>query len=145
MSQRQKERTQWTAQFLVAAELCRRGYVVTFTMGNCTQDYDLIVASPEGDPFCVDVKGLALNTSWFIRKKDADNKLYYILVRVDAERRDKDRFFIMTHGDVNKGLEIYYSKLKKDGTAKSDNVQEFNFAQAREYEDKWEILPHTGI
>ena len=27
-------RTQWTAQFLVAAELTRRGCAVTFTLGN---------------------------------------------------------------------------------------------------------------
>jgi hypothetical protein len=30
------QRTQWTAQFLAAAELVRNGYVVSFTMGNNT-------------------------------------------------------------------------------------------------------------
>ena len=28
--------TQWAAQFLTAAELVRRGYTVSFTMGNST-------------------------------------------------------------------------------------------------------------
>ena len=28
--------TQWAAQFAVASELCKRGYEVSFTMGNTT-------------------------------------------------------------------------------------------------------------
>jgi hypothetical protein len=29
-----RQSTQWTAQFLAAAELCRRNYTVSFTTGN---------------------------------------------------------------------------------------------------------------
>ena len=48
---------QWTAQFLVASELSRRGYTVSFTMGSNTPLADLMVASPQGEHFWIDVKG----------------------------------------------------------------------------------------
>lgn len=37
--------TQWAAQFAVASELCKRGYEVSFTMGNATPVADLMVVS----------------------------------------------------------------------------------------------------
>jgi hypothetical protein len=40
--------TQWAAQFAVASELCKRGYEVSFTMGNTTPIADLMVVSPIG-------------------------------------------------------------------------------------------------
>jgi hypothetical protein len=138
---RTNQSTQWTTQFLAAAELCRRGYVVTFTMGNCTQDYDLIVVSPGGKPFLVDVKGLSSNADWLIRKKSSIEGLYYILIRIDKQNKNEDRFFIMSQDDVNKELDKYYSKPKKDGTVKSNTAQGFGFKQAEEYENKWGILP----
>ena len=33
-SKKRQNQTQWTAQFAVASELCKRGYEVAFTMGN---------------------------------------------------------------------------------------------------------------
>ena len=60
--------TQWAAQFLVAAELERHGYVVTFTMGHATP----VAGHPGGKaPFWVDVKGLASRNSWWGKEKPA--------------------------------------------------------------------------
>jgi len=145
MGQRQKrESTQWTAQFLAAAELCRRGYVVTFTMGNCTQDYDLLVGSQDGEAFYVDVKGLSSNKDWLIRRKATIPNLYYILIRIDIKNRSGDRFFIMTQEDVINELDHYYSKPKKDGSPKSGHAEGFSFKQADTYSDKWDKLPHSN-
>ena len=44
---RAPHRTQWAAQFAVASELCKRGYEVSFTMGNTTPLADLMVVSPK--------------------------------------------------------------------------------------------------
>ena len=41
-------RTQWATQFLVASELVRRDYTVSFTMGNHTPNADLMVGTPSG-------------------------------------------------------------------------------------------------
>ena len=49
-------RTQWATQFYVAAELTRRGYLVSLTFGNAAVS-DLLVSSPSGNNFTVDTKG----------------------------------------------------------------------------------------
>jgi hypothetical protein len=41
-----RHQTQWAAQFAVASELCKRGYEVSFTLGNNTSLADLMVVSP---------------------------------------------------------------------------------------------------
>jgi hypothetical protein len=68
-------RTQWAAQFLVASELVRRGYTVSFTMGNHTPDADLMVGVPRGEQFWIDVKGLAAKNSWAVRPKPKHKNL----------------------------------------------------------------------
>jgi hypothetical protein len=50
-------KTQWAAQFYAAAELTRRGYLVSLTLGNAPVA-DLLAVSPSGKHFMVDVKGL---------------------------------------------------------------------------------------
>ena len=53
-----RQKTQWTAQYLAASELARRGYTVSFTMGNQTPVADLMVGNLQsGNQFWVDVKG----------------------------------------------------------------------------------------
>lgn len=54
---RKNTQSQWTAQFAVASELCRRGYTVSFTMGHNTPVADLLCATAVGEQFMVDVKG----------------------------------------------------------------------------------------
>jgi len=52
-----KHQTQWSGQFGVAHELTRRGYLVTFTMGNAPLA-DILCRSPQGHTFAVQVKSL---------------------------------------------------------------------------------------
>ncbi len=57
-----KHQTQWAAQFAAASELCKRGYEVAFTMGNHPHK-DLMVVSPDGVTFAVDVKASTKRTA----------------------------------------------------------------------------------
>ena len=61
--------TQWAAQFAVASELCKRDYQVALTMGNHPR-VDLMVISPSGTKFAVDVKGLHKRNWWLITEKE---------------------------------------------------------------------------
>ena len=68
VKQAQKERqsahrTQWAAQFAVASELCKRGYEVALTMGTHAV-IDLMVVSPTGVPFLIDVIGQYKKNFW---------------------------------------------------------------------------------
>ena len=55
-AQATRYKTQWATQFYAAAELTRRGYLVSLTFGNAAVS-DLHVQSPDGVLFTVDVKG----------------------------------------------------------------------------------------
>ena len=60
--------TQWAAQFAVASELCKRGYQVALTLGNHPA-VDLMVQSPKGVQFTIDVKGLYKSNYWVVKEK----------------------------------------------------------------------------
>jgi hypothetical protein len=93
---------QWgqATQFLAAAELVRRNYTVSFTMGNHTPDADLMVGAVAGGQFWVDVKGQSAKGSWLVNSKPPLQNLYYILVLVGTARRN-DRFFVLTQDEAN--------------------------------------------
>jgi len=96
VKQAQKERqsahrTQWAAQFAVASELCKRGYEVALTMGNHPV-IDLMVVSPEGVPFLVEVKGQYKKNSWPVRMKKA-RQTYDWLLSYYKKKGKKERMF----------------------------------------------------
>lgn len=64
-ARRSAHRTQWAAQFAVGSELCKRGYEVAFTMGN-HPSVDIMVTSPTGSQFGIDVKGLYKKNFWAV-------------------------------------------------------------------------------
>lgn len=141
-------RTQWTAQFLVAAELARRGYTVAFTMGNRTPVADLMVAhvSERGVQFLVNVKGLAGRSTWLVEREGEPivKDLYYILVSVGA-RRSEDQFFILSQAEVRE--EVLKEKKRRGGKGALDprGFQGFPFHIADPFKDRWERLPHWNF
>lgn len=75
--------TQWAGQFGVAHELTRRGYLVTFTMGNAPAA-DLLCKSPMGCEFSVQVKSLK-GKNYFLYQESLlkkESNLYFVFVLV---------------------------------------------------------------
>jgi hypothetical protein len=68
-TQTKKYQTQWASQFYVAAELTRRGYLVSLTFGN-TSETDLLVYCPSRGQFTVDVKGQSTRNFWLLRRRE---------------------------------------------------------------------------
>ena len=63
--------------------LARRGYDVSFTMGNSTPVAELMVGHPKsGNLFLEDVKAQRQRTGFFATTKAERPNLYYILVYV---------------------------------------------------------------
>jgi hypothetical protein len=141
------QRTQWAAQFLAASELVRRGYVVSFTMGNHTPTADLMVGIPNGGTqFWVDVKGLSSNNAWLITPKPQHENLFYILVRVgirSGENRKNDRFFILSQKEMNQLLDE--ARAEREARNSTDKTEGFGFRHPRDYEDRWGSLPQRGL
>ena len=141
---RTNQQTQWSAQFFVAAELTRRGYLVTFTLGNAPGN-DLIVKSPEGKPFLVEIKGLKAANAWFLRQIEINLNLFYFFVVippiVDLKKAESPRLFIMTSQEAMAEVENYKRKILKKGGKYHENMGGFNWSDVLVHEDKWEKIP----
>jgi hypothetical protein len=134
--------TQWAAQFLVAAELVRRGYTVSFTMGNSTPVADLMAGTPKGKQFWVDVKGLASKSDWLVKPKEPHENLFYILAFLSPlagpqSVRQPDQFYVLTQTEAN--------QLEREFRAAHPNMKTtmpgFKFRSAEPHRDKWDKLP----
>jgi hypothetical protein len=130
-------RTQWAAQFAVASELCKRGYEVSFTMGNSTPLADLMVVSPKlKEMFLIDVKGLYRKNPFVVKKKEARPGLFYIFTYVPDS--DENRFFIVTQEQTNLYIQSELARLKRPQDYPMTGIL---WAQAERHEDAWHILP----
>lgn len=144
-ARRSAHRTQWAAQFAVASELCKRGYEVAFTMGN-HPSVDLMVTSPAGVSFGIDVKGLYKRNFWAVRTKPTKPGLHYVFAFVPDDA--PNRFFVLTQATVNAEIEAENDRVKKRALAKGNaNPRALNFPgigwkHAVQFENAWKgVLP----
>jgi hypothetical protein len=141
---RSSHQTQWAAQFAVASELIKRGYEVAMTLGNHPLK-DLMVVSPGGEHFGVDVKGLYQKNPWSIRKRKS-TEIFYVLAYVPTDA--SNQFFILTGDEAMQGIRIDENRWKSNAAAKGKVVNESRYMHgvqwkyASQFEDKWEKLPH---
>jgi hypothetical protein len=80
-TRRSVHQTQWAAQFAVASELCKRAYQVALTLGN-HPTVDLMVISPCGEQFVIDVKGQYRKAFWPVTRKPPNLRVFYVLAFV---------------------------------------------------------------
>jgi len=75
--------TQWAGQFGVAHKLTRRGYLVSFTLGNAPA-VDLLCISPKGYEFSIQVKSLKSKGYFPYQKSllEIDPDLYFVFVLI---------------------------------------------------------------
>jgi hypothetical protein len=136
--------TQWAAQFAVASELCKRDYEVAFTMGN-HPDIDLMVISPGGDKFVIDVKGQYKRNPWPVKEKRPRSDLYYVLAFVP--KRAANRFFILSQSNMSLGLAEHIKHLRSGRIARGLSTEKVGimpclpWSFAEKFEDKWCELP----
>ena len=133
-------RTQWTAQFYVAAELTRRGYLVSLTLGTAPAA-DLLVSSPRGKHFAVDVKGQSTRNSWLIQKREIRDDLYFVLVYLPRDLAEPPTFFVLTCAEMMEKRAEYRAHIESQGGKYRDDMGGFNWATAFEYEERWDVLP----
>ena len=106
--QSRKYQTQWASQFYVAAELSRRGYLVSLTLGNAPVA-DLLVVSPKQHSFMVDVKGQSTRNFWLIQRREPNEDLYFVLVYLPKDN-EPPRFFVLSSTELMKRREEYLLK-----------------------------------
>jgi len=125
--------TKWAAQFAVASELCKRGYEVALTRGNYPV-VDLMILSPAGVPFLIDVIGQSKKNFWPVRRKRARGKLFYVLAFVPNV--GQNRFFILSR-------EVIEREIRRASGLDGEPISLPNVGwdSVKKHEDAWKILP----
>lgn len=137
-SQTTRYKTQWSSQFFAAAELTRRGYLVSLTFGNAPTA-DLLVQSPSGSHFTVDVKGQSTRNFWLIQPRDPNPHHYFMLIYLSRDN-GAPKYYIVSSDE----LMLKRQEYKKNSMVRRkyrDELGGINWSTAFEYENKWENLP----
>jgi hypothetical protein len=123
-----KSHTGIAAEFFVAAELSRRGYNVTLTLGN-TKSIDLLVEK-ESNLVSIQVKGIQRTKSicWNLKRTSLREDIIYVFVNLNADTLSLPEFFILTFEEVKTHL-----KEVKSGRDYID----YNYLKRLDFEDSW--------
>ena len=141
------QHTATAAVLAVGAELSRRGYDVSFTMGN-TAKIDMLCAVPNGNPFKVQVKGVSNRNGLYVQEEffvgDAQPDLYLVVVYVpkyvpELDTQGAFEFHILSHDQAKHEFEKM-SKFKKDGRPYIGGSG-LNWSSVSKYKDAWGVFP----
>lgn len=138
-SRRQNYQTQWATQFYVAAELTRRGYLVSLTLGNAPVA-DLLVVSPNKVHFAVEVKGQASKNFWLIKNHTPIERPLFVLVYL-PKQNECPKFYIMTSCEIIEEREKYKQHIKSKSGRYRDDLGGMNWATVLKHENRWDKLP----
>ena len=155
--------TKQTGEYLVAAELSRRGFIATTFTGN-VPNYDIVAVSLKGNTALVQVKAIA-SASWqfkvtqFVnirfegRKQivqgqldDPCQDLVCVMVKISPADADRpDRFFVLPWRELGKiVIAGHKSFLAKHGGVRPQNPKSLHTAVSpkalSDWEDRWQVL-----
>lgn len=141
---RSKHHTGWAGALAVAAELSRRGYDATITLGN-TPSLDLLCAVPEGPAFKVQVKSLTAPNFVLIPHRmleaEPERSLFFAVVLVPPpDRDDSFEFYLLSHHEVC-ALWQGMPKSKKDGGQYKKGFEGLNWGDVKLHRNRWDKLP----
>ena len=126
-----------TARGYLMYQLAKRGYNVQITDSRFPT-VDLLVVSPSGKHFGIDVKGQRTKNFWRFNEREANQEFYFAFVYVPEG--GTPRVFIM---DSEKTINLwreYKQKAIKRGL-KEDSIWGLNWTQPHPYEDRYDLLP----
>lgn len=132
-------KTQWAAQFYVAAELTRRDYLVSLTLGNAPVA-DLLVVGPGGSHFMIDVKGLSSKNFWLVREREPKDDLYFVLVHL-PQNLGSPEFFIMSSASLMAEVRALREETRTAGKKWVESGAGIKWSTALRSKGRWEALP----
>jgi hypothetical protein len=145
---RMRSYTAGAATFATAAELSRRGYIVTVTLRN-TPKVDLLCSIPDRDQFKVQVKGISYENALWIQKDflegTLDAGLFLVVVLVPPENEQNFQFFIMTHKEAQDAWAIAKrrseERVKRGGRPVKEGFEGLNWGDVKKHKNCWDKFP----
>jgi hypothetical protein len=148
-AQPRRYQTQWASQFLVAAELTRRGYLVSLTFGNA-KFTDLMVETPSNKIFSIDVKGQSGKNWWIIKPPEPNKDRYFILVYVPKNVDEAPAYSILSSTEMDVELKQEQERSKQAEVKRGEPYKDWapgmvGLAYSQpfkpDYKDRWDKLP----
>ena len=118
-------------------QLAQRGYNIQLTDSRFPT-VDMLVVSPSGETFGIDVKGQRTRNFWRYGYREPNNNLYYAFIYVPEDCQP--RVFLMDSKTTMRLWKEYKDKTIRRGTAKHE-IWGLNWTQPHEYEDRYDLLP----
>jgi len=118
-------------------ELAKLGYCVQITDSRFPA-YDILVVSPSGKHFGIEVKGQRTKNFWRFNERTPHPEMYYAFVFVPQD--GPPQVFIMDSKTTMRLWKEYKGKALKRG-AKKDNIWGLNWKQPHPFENRYDMLP----
>lgn len=118
-------------------ELAKHGYNVQITDSRFPA-YDILVVSPTGKHFGIEVKGQSHKSFWRFDEREPKNEMYYAFVYVPLE--GSPQVFIMDSKTAMELYQIYKQRTLSRGPAR-ENQWGFNWKDPYPYKDRYDLLP----
>lgn len=118
-------------------ELAKRGYCVQITDSRFPT-YDMLVVSPLGKHFGIEVKGQSTKNFWRFDEREPNPEMYYAFVYVPAE--GSPQVFIM---DSTTTMRLWRQNKQNSIAkgAKEENQWGFNWKEPHPFENRYDLLP----
>lgn len=125
-----------SSEFFVAAELARRNFNVTLTLGN-TKKIDLLIENEE-IVIPIQVKGIhsPKSISWNLKLNTVKENIVYILVNLNAKEYEFPEFYIFNGKEIKK-----FIKIAKSGR---DWIN-YNEVKKSSAFNNWELIEFYGV
>ena len=112
-------------------------------MGN-HPSVDLMVISPSGKKFAVDVKGLYKKNWWLIKEKKYLKDLFYVLAFVPDDAPNE--FFVLSQMQVNKAIQRVMEEGREKRLRKGKSIEKLGSMPGLPWKfvqrfRGWDILP----
>jgi hypothetical protein len=118
-------------------QLAKRGYNIQITDSRFPT-VDLLVVSPSGIHFGIDVKGQRTRNFWRFSEREPKQEFYFAFVYVPEV--GNPRVFIMDSENTMSLWREYKQKAMERGL-KENSIWGLNWTQPHPYEDRYDLLP----
>ena len=119
-------------------ELARRGYVVQPTDSRFPTE-DLLVVSPEGKHFGIDIKGQKTKNFWILKEPKPSDELFYLLIYMP--QNNIPELFILNSHTMFKLWHEYKNRIISNGGNEGGNIWGVNWTTPFPFKDNWQEIP----
>jgi hypothetical protein len=130
--------TEQMARGYLMYELAKRGYNVQFTDSRFPSE-DLLVVSPHGRHFGIDVKGQITKNFWLIKEPVPNPEMFYALIYVPET--GTPQVFILDNSTMVQLWHEYRNRSLANNPSAIEGHWGLNWKTPFPYENRYEILP----